>query len=807
MRYSRALATALLVAAIAAGVNTAQAGTPSAAAPATRVPLGTTASGSGTAGTTSSTSAPTRVLVRMKSAPTAESLESVGRSAQASTKHARTKSHDRVEWTVPAGRTAEEFANELMESGKVEYAVPSYTRRILAYTPPSYVSPNDPAFIDSWTATFLNSRGKVFEKYPYAFSWWLRDIRAPQAWALGYTGSDVTGRYPLRASGAAFTVAVLDTGLYSSHEDVRDNVVGGRDLFDHLDGNGALVEDNDVTPPRPDEITAVASSQRGPLVSHGECVAGIIGATANNRLGTVGVGYDTKVVVHKVAGWSGVGEFVIDDGAVVNAIYFATDVTRAKVINMSFGGYENSEAINEAIAYAHSQGVVVVAAKGNDATRRAMYPASSNHVLAVGALDKNASAVTVPASFSNYYQTGHDIMAPGSFVWGLYHPNLTPYSRYAPEGYSIWDGTSMASPVVAGAVAWLWRAAPALSADEITNAVLNSARRRAAVTNYPRGYRMLDMYSAYAALMASYPLLGKPSNVDETVALLGGTLPVSWAVPTWPSRGVTYDVELDGASYAAGTSAGSGSLTLGVGAHSLDVTASSQYNWDDGTAHSGSSITVRPLAEGPSSWSAAHIAGSSATVATPAYRTYVEFEATLHDASSTPLAGASPVVESSTDGVNFAPVPGATPTARPNGAYRIAVLTSSKTYYRLRFDTAGAVQGSVSSAVIVKPKVMISTPSSKSTVSRKRSFRVSGTLKPAHRTGTRTIRVLVKRWTGRRWASYSSLRASVTRHGSYSTYTKYLRLRKGTYRLYARALDDAGHADTISSSYRRVIVR
>lgn len=799
MKHARTLATALLAAALTfAGIQTAIAGSSGT----DRVFTGkrTVMLAQPSAGVaTRAVSAPKRVLVRMKSTPTSATVADLGRRTNASTRSVAARPHGRLEWRVPAGQTAEEFAKELMATGKVEYAVPSYTRQ-LAYAPPSYVSPNDPAFLDTGTMTSTT----YGEKYPYAFSWWLRDIHAPHAWEAAYTGSDVVGKYPLRADGSTFKVAVLDTGLYSAHEDAAANIEEGRDFFDHLDANYLRVKDNDPTPPNPAQMTGMSLAEAQADAAHGTCVSGIIGATVNNAVGTVGVGYDTKVIVHKVFGWSAPGVAEIDDGAIVDAIYDAVDVDGAKVINMSLAGFDFSQDIADAITYAHSMGVIVVAAKGNDGVGTRTYPACNTYVVSVGALYKNINAVTLPASFSNYNRTSRDIMAPGSVIWGLYDPDLEPLPDFAREGYSIWDGTSMASPVVAGTIAWLWRAAPALSADEITNVVLNSATRRGPATHYPYGYRMLNMSSAYNALKASYPLLGKPQIVNQSVALLDGELPVNWAVGTSPTRGVTYDVDMDGYPQWSGTSAGSGVINLGVGDYVMDVAAHSSYNWDDGTATATASVHVLPLAAGDATWSTAHISGSSSLIAMPAYRTYSSFEATLRDTSSTPIAGASPVVETSTDGVNFSAASGALLAALPNGAYRASILTESSRFYRLRFATSGSVGGAVSSAVIIKPRVYLTTPYSKSTVRRYRSFKASGTIKPAH--GGRSVRLQIKRWNGHRWAAYRTATASISRHGSYSTYYKYLRFRAGSYRIYAYAPADALHAST-TSGYRTVRVK
>jgi hypothetical protein len=738
-----------------------------------------------------------RVLVRLKGSATPSTLADVAGRARTNTSGVRGKNHGRIEWTVPKGRSAEAFAKELTDSGKVVYAVPSYIRKLASYTPPTYTSPNDSAFIDSRT-WYGYSGSKLIEKYPLGKSWWLRDVRAPNAWAVGYTGPDIAGKYPLRAEGTRFTVAVLDSGLYSDHEDVGATVVAGRDFFDHLDANGALVQDNDVTPLDPSLMVLEDESARTSIASHGGCVAGIIGATVNNSVGTVGVGYDTQVVVHKVMGIYGDHATVgIDDGAVVDAIYYAVD-NGAKVINMSFGGYGYSPAIAEAITYAYDNGVVVVAAKGNDANGSAFYPASNAHVLSVGALDKNAKAVTVPASFSNYHHTSLEIMAPGTFVWGLFKPDVRPQPSIAPQGYAAWNGTSMASPLVAGAVAWLWRAAPALSASEITNVVIRSSAYKGARTHYPYGYRALDMYGVYNALKASYPLLDKPALTDQTVAFLGDSF-VNWGVPTYPVRGVTYDVSVNGSPVETATAATSGEYGWTPGDYTVSARATSAYNWDDGTAASSATIHVLPIASGPSSWSAAHIAGSSAVSAVPGYHQAITIDATLSDASATPIAGADPVLETSTNGVDFADS-GTDVSQLPNGVYRASIVVERRTYARLRFDAVDDVDGSTSSVVVVTPQVSVTTPASKSSVRRYRAFKVSGTLRPAHATGSRLVQLVVKRWNGRSWVSYKTVWTRATYRGSYSSYAASLKLRRGSYHIAARAPADSIHAATISAN-------
>ena len=298
---------------------------------------------------TSSTPAPARVLVRLKDSPTPRALSNVAASAESSSGAAKVESHHRLEWRVPRGKTAEQFAADLRATGKVVYAVPCYTRQLAGYVPPAYVPPNDPAFTDTdtWTGTY---KGQVYT-YTNGLSWWLHDINAPSAWEQGFTGSNVVGKFPLRASGSAFTVAVIDSGIYA-HPDNGVDIAASRDFFDHQDANGMLVQDNDATPIDYHLIGGLTTDQQIQEVSHGTCVANEIGAQTGNGIGVAGVGYDAHVVMYKVLGVYRTGQVTIDDGAVVDAIYYAAD-NGAKVISMSFGGYDDSPAIQDAINYAY----------------------------------------------------------------------------------------------------------------------------------------------------------------------------------------------------------------------------------------------------------------------------------------------------------------------------------------------------------------------------------------------------------------------------------------------------------------------
>jgi len=203
-------------------------------------------------------------------------------------------------------------------------------------------------------------------------------------------------------------VAVIDTGIYYLHEDLIDNYVPlGYDWV------------NDDTDPMDDH-------------GHGTHVAGIIAATIDNNVGIAGLA-QVKIMAEKALDEWGWGY----DDWVANAIIHATD-QGADIISMSLGGYGHSELIYEAVRYAYSNNVLLVAAAGNDGTDMPFYPAAYEEVIAVTATDSNDQRPW----WSNYGEYDVEIAAPGVDILST-----------VPWGYATKSGTSMATPHVSGVAA------------------------------------------------------------------------------------------------------------------------------------------------------------------------------------------------------------------------------------------------------------------------------------------------------------------------------------------------------------------
>ena len=266
-------------------------------------------------------------------------------------------------------------------------------------------------------------------------------IKANQAW-------DVT-------NGAGSVVAVLDTGI-TSHSDLAANLLPGYDFINDTtvsnDGNG---RDNDPSDPG-DWITAnqcggIHAAQNSSW--HGTHVAGTIAAVTNNAKGVAGVAYGAKIVPVRVLGTCGGYDSDIADaivwasGGTVSGV--PANANPAEVINLSLGGSgacgsTTQAAINGAV----SRGTTLVIAAGNDNTNVSnASPANCNNVIAVASITSTGAR----SSFSNYGAL-IDIAAPGSNILSTLNSGTTTPGS---ESYAAYNGTSMATPHVAGVVALL----------------------------------------------------------------------------------------------------------------------------------------------------------------------------------------------------------------------------------------------------------------------------------------------------------------------------------------------------------------
>lgn len=516
-----------------------------------------------------------RLLVRLKGRVTADKLARIYRSAETSAGAIGTMRGGLLLWRVPKGHSRADFAARLKGTGHVAYAVPNYVRQLAGYTPPAFAAPNDPAYLDTQDWGYPNGVGGWLESYSDAKGWWIRDVSGVPAWQKGYTGPDISGKHPLRSGGDGFKVGVVDTGVYLSHADRSSFMVTGSVDYAPVDPSLGPYSNFD------DNVTEV---------SHGTCVAGIVGAAVNNSEGTLGIANDTQVAMYKVY-FGGPG---IDDADLISAVYQATD-DGCKVINMSIAGGPSSQPLQDAIDYAWGHGSVIVAASGNDGASTVSNPAAMNHVVAVGALAHNGSGQRIRASYSNF-GSQLDISAPGSWIWGLTKPGYTDPNGGEP-GYRWWDGTSMASPLVAGSIAWLWRAAPWMTNSQVI-ALVQSTATDMGVTGRDNvyGYGDINLDRAYSRIISDYPLLQKPI-LSVPSGDNARNVRIAW--PPVSGFGVTYAVAVDGVQLTASTTATTVTLPYDTSTseHVVTVTPRSPRNWADGSEPA--SITVHPTSAYP----------------------------------------------------------------------------------------------------------------------------------------------------------------------------------------------------------------
>jgi len=251
------------------------------------------------------------------------------------------------------------------------------------------------------------------------------DNYSGKQWAIPKT--EVPQAWEVTSGKASVVIAVLDTGIDKGHEDLAGKVIA---------------EVNFTNSPTADDI-----------YGHGTHVAGIIAAAANNGAGIAGVAYDCRLMNVKVADDNGMFFGSVAAKGVRWAVEHGADV-----INMSLFGMQPSQALEEAINYAWSRGVVVVAAAGNGIGTKPAYPAYYSNCLAVVATDEN-DCVSSWSSHGDWV----DVAAPGVDI----------YSTLPGDQYDNKSGTSMAAAHVSGLAGLLF----ALGSDKNGNGFVNDEVR------------------------------------------------------------------------------------------------------------------------------------------------------------------------------------------------------------------------------------------------------------------------------------------------------------------------------------------
>ncbi len=315
-------------------------------------------------------------------------------------------------------------------------------------------TPSDPYFSQQWGLSNPTGDGV--------------DIDAEHAWSVT-TGNPST------------VIAVIDSGIDLTHPEFA-----GR-IWTNPNANAP----NDATP---GDVNGWNFINNTPDVQddngHGSHVSGIIAADANNGNGVVGVNWQAQIMPLKFIDQYGNGS--VNDA--VRAIYYAVD-HGANVINASWGGGQNDQALTDAISYAGAHNVVFVTAAGNEGVNNAIvksYPADNrlSNVISVAAIDENGKL----ASFSNFGATTVDLGAPGVNILST-----------VPGGYATYSGTSMATPYVTGVVSLVEGLHPNYTASQVVQIIDGTTKPLNSLATKTISGGMVDAYTAVTGQYTSTP--------------------------------------------------------------------------------------------------------------------------------------------------------------------------------------------------------------------------------------------------------------------------------------------------------------
>ncbi len=455
--------------------------------------------------------------------------------------------------------TVSTIAEQLLSLPEVAYAEPD-----LLMT--SLLTPNDPNYDSQWHY-FAPTAGTY-------------GINLPAAWDKS-TGA------------ASVVVAVIDTGI-TNHADLAGRTVPGYDfIVDSRIGNDGNGRDNDATDAG-DWITASESASgffAGCQVRnsswHGTHVAGTIGAATNNEVGVAGINWQAKLLPVRVLGKCGGYSSDIIDGirwaAGLSVSGVPANANPARVINLSLGGSGTcGTAYQSAINAAVSAGTVIVVAAGNSNANAANFtPASCANVITVAATNRNGGR----AYYSNYGTTV-EISAPGGDTStgasnGILSTLNSGTTVPAAANYAYYQGTSMATPHVAGVVSLLFSVNAGLTPAQVTTLLQGN------ITPFPSGSSCTTtncgpgILNAATAVAAAQGLLNTPpaafakSSPANAGTIQGTSTTLGWGA----SAGATsYEYCLDTSNNSSCDSAwtsSNGSTTATVSG----LVAGSTYDW------------------------------------------------------------------------------------------------------------------------------------------------------------------------------------------------------------------------------------
>ena len=322
---------------------------------------------------------------------------------------------------------------DINKDSRIEYAGLNYIYH-------TTLTPNDPSLDQLWGLHNTGQSGGTDDA----------DIDALEAWDIQTGSSDVV-------------IAVIDTGVDYNHPDLAGNIWTN---LDETPNDGIDNDENGFI----DDVYGwdFANGDNDPSddYGHGTHCAGTIGAVGDNEEGVVGVNWNVRIMPIKFMGLSG--------GTTADAILSVNYAVNngADIMSNSWGGGGYSTALEEAISAANDMGILFIAAAGNEGSNNDSYPHYPSsydvpNVVAVAATDHNDSK----ASFSCYGVTSVDLGAPGVNIYSTVPTGSCKLCD--PSGYKYLNGTSMATPHVAGAAGIIKAQYPGLSALGIKSMILD----------------------------------------------------------------------------------------------------------------------------------------------------------------------------------------------------------------------------------------------------------------------------------------------------------------------------------------------
>ena len=330
-------------------------------------------------------------------------------------------------------------SKESISAVEKKYITHFYIKKLLQESEVKFAEPNFK----------INKASIVPNDTNYPLMWNLNNINLENAWDISTEAPDVT-------------VAVLDTGIVQ-HPDIINNLTS--DGYDFVSENSGDGDGYDSTPEDPgdgSDNTLCPSGSDQTSSFHGTHVAGTISAEGNNTLGITGVSWNTKLMDVRVLGCLGGSSFDIMQGILyASGLENASGILpnrKADIINMSLGGPSYSSLFQSVINQATEAGVIIVAAAGNDGNSNFNYPASYENVISVGSSTLSGNR----APYSQYNQKV-DISAPGGnmsenlnnddYPDGVLSTHAKIEDGVINYTYNFLQGTSMASPHIAGVIA------------------------------------------------------------------------------------------------------------------------------------------------------------------------------------------------------------------------------------------------------------------------------------------------------------------------------------------------------------------